>query len=201
MITCPERSRVSSAFKPRRARAPRKLQLRKIVALLCLAGLSLAAAGTLSVGARADEAKPPSSELVKTTVEQEREAEAIARSVMSPFCPGRTVSACPVAGPWREDIRRWVTEGVEPDEIRKRLHDRVPEHNLMGVPPNRLGWVLPVGAGLGMVGALVLILRRLIKSQPEKPSSGGGEPTAPAAPATTEDYEARLDDELETLER
>jgi len=183
--------------------APRKkLPFRKIVTLLCLAGLTLLGAGTLSGRARGDEGKPPSMDLVKTTVEQEREAEAIARSVMSPFCPGRTVSACPVAGPWREDIRRWVTEGVEPDEIRKRLHDRVPEHNLMGVPPNRLGWLLPVGAGVLMIGGLVLILRRLVRSQPEKPSTNGGtEPTAPAGQATNADYEARLDEELETLER
>jgi len=167
------------------------------------------AASTLSAGARADEAKPANSALVQTTDEQEREAEAIARSVMSPFCPGRTVSACPVAGPWREDIRRWVTEGVEPDEIRKRLHDRAPEHNLMGVPPNRLGWVLPVGSSLLAIGALVLILRRLVKPpRPEQASSekgtslDGAEPKTPAAgQPTNEDYDARLDDELETLER
>jgi cytochrome c-type biogenesis protein CcmH/NrfF len=142
----------------------------------------------------------------------EREAESIARSVMSPFCPGRTVSSCPVAGPWRDDIRRWVGEGVSPEAIRQRLAERVPQHNLMGVPPNRLGAVLPVGLGLLAAGTLFFVLKRLIKPAPAAPevaskassaeaSTANGEAAPPAQGSKPEDYDARLDDELETLER
>jgi cytochrome c-type biogenesis protein CcmH/NrfF len=129
---------------------------------------------------------------------------------MSPFCPGRTVSSCPVAGPWRDDIRRWVGEGVSAEDIRQRLAERAPQHNLMGVPPNRLGWVLPVGLGLLAAASLFFLLKRLIKPPPPPPgvakkATSPEPPTAngEAVPPGTkgEDYDARLEEELETLER
>lgn len=155
--------------------------------------------------------------------EIEREAEAIARSIMSPFCPGRTVSACPNAGPWREDIRKWVAEGVDPVDIRQRLAERVPEHNLTGVPKNRLGWVLPVGLGVLALGILIFLLRYLVgprASGGEAPSAAANEKHAEvlarvkadatavktgATPGATakppaDDYDARIDQELDTLE-
>jgi cytochrome c-type biogenesis protein CcmH/NrfF len=129
---------------------------------------------------------------------------------MSPFCPGRTVSSCPVAGPWRDDIRRWVGEGVSAEVIRQRLAERAPQHNLMGVPPNRLGWVLPVGLGLLAAASLFFLLRRLIrpaaaspasKASSAEPSSANGDVARAAKGGKPEDYDARLEEELETLER
>jgi len=145
---------------------------------------------------------------------------------MSPFCPGRTVSACPNAGPWRDDIRKWVGEGVDPEEIKKRLAARVPEHNLGGVPGNRLGWVLPVSLGLGAVGFLVFLLRYLVsprlaaagidgakkpltpaseRAQKENPASkaaAAGDDASPGAAGTKagKDWDAQLDRELDSLE-
>src|SRR5262245_32790615 len=133
------------ASKPRLFPALRR-SLAVIVAAAAL--VTVAAAGSPAL---ADEAVPAQ----LSEQERDREAEAIARTVMSPFCPGRTVSSCPNAGPWRDDIRKWVGEGVPAEEIRRRLHERVPEHNLMGVPPNRLGWLLPVGSALIAVAVLV----------------------------------------------
>lgn len=133
--------------------------------------------------------------------ERDREAESIARTVMSPFCPGRTVSSCPNAGPWRDDIRKWVGEGVPAAEIRKRLYERVPETNLTGIPPNRLGWFLPIGAALLAVGALVVALRFLVKPSKaaDTTTTTGADGAKPAK--SKEDYDARLDEELETLEQ
>src|SRR5262245_42804129 len=135
----------------RPATKPRALRtFRKALLVAHFAWLGSLSVGALSLPAYADQARPQ-----LTEEERDREAESIARSVMSPFCPGRTVSSCPNAGPWREDIRKWVGEGVDAEEIRRRLHERVPEHNLMGVPPNRLGWLLPVGSALIAVAVLV----------------------------------------------
>lgn len=92
---------------------------------------------------------------------------------MSPFCPGRTVSACPNAGPWRDDIRRWVGEGVDSNEIKRRLAERVPDHNLGGAPKNRLGWILPVGLALAAVGLLVFLLRYLTGPRAGAAGTGG----------------------------
>jgi cytochrome c-type biogenesis protein CcmH/NrfF len=193
-------SRAPSASKPRTIAR----ELRKALALLCWAGLALVALSALSTRAFAQEAQPAVAAQPQVSDEEsEREAESIARSIMSPFCEGRTVSACPVAGPWREDIRKWVKGGVSAEEIRARLAERVPKHNLMGVPPNRLGWLLPVGAALLAIGALVFILRRMIRPAPAQPSpaADGAEAKSALAQGTNQDYDARLEEELETLER
>jgi hypothetical protein len=197
------------------------------VALLAVAAVSggVARAGADEPHAGAATAAAQAAPGGMSPDEIEREAEAIARSIMSPFCPGRTVSACPNAGPWRDEIRKWVAEGVDPLEIKRRLGERVPEHNLMGVPKNRLGWVLPVGLGIGAIGSLVFLLRYLIGPKPPgpgnkaagKPGASKAEPVAekatpeelaaktkgnPAAAKTNgEDWDARLEEELETLDQ
>ena len=208
---------------------------RRLVVTGSLATLvALGASAPFAASARADEpaaaapaaSAPAAAAPVRPTLppeELERQAESIARSIMSPFCPGRTVSACPVAGPWRDDIRRWVAEGVDAIEIKRRLAERVPEHNLGGVPKNRLGWVLPVGLGIGAFAFLIFLLRRLVgpgasgsatrKGSDAKPNAAGpvgaepakasaaAAPGATAAKPTGEDYDARLQEELETLEQ
>jgi cytochrome c-type biogenesis protein CcmH/NrfF len=204
-----ELSRVSAS-------QPTVRPFRKSLTLLVLAGLSCVAVGALSLPAAADEAQPqpaasapaaPSSPAANPAVagkseeELEREAESIARSVMSPFCEGRTISACPVAGPLRDDIRKWVHEGVPAPEIRDRLHKMFPEHNLLGVPPNRLGAALPIGAALLAAAALFFAFRYLLKPKAGAPAKADGADPQPApAQKPNEDYDARLDEELETLE-
>jgi cytochrome c-type biogenesis protein CcmH/NrfF len=139
--------------------------------------------------------------------ESERQAEAISRSIMSPFCPGRTVSSCPNAQPWRDDIRKWVREGVDSEEIKRRLAERVPKHELSGIPRNPLGWVLPVGLGVGALASLVLLLRYLVTPRRKDDSGAEGSEAslaaASASPAkgSPDDWDTRLDQELETLER
>lgn len=199
-----------------------------------LAPLLFAAVLLGSWGASADEpgaaAAPPAAATgTMSEAERDRQAEAISRSIMSPFCPGRTVSACPNAGPWRDDIRRWVAEGVDAIEIKRRLAERAPEHNLSGVPKNRLGWMLPVGAGITALGFLVFLLRYLIgpRNAPDRgndklaadklassnaagsegattskasTSGANSRSSQPAPGAPSQDWDARLDEELETLE-
>jgi cytochrome c-type biogenesis protein CcmH/NrfF len=196
--------------------APARVRIFRRIALLgpfavCLglAAVTLGPIALMPALARADEAKPAAASTLPPE-ELERQAESIARSIMSPFCPGRTVSACPNAGPWRDEIRKWVAEGVEADEIKKRLGERVPEHNLMGVPKNRLGWVLPVGLGVGAIGILIFLLRYLVGAKAGGAGIAREEPAAPMAkakPGTAgarangEDYDERLKQELDTLEQ
>lgn len=208
------------------------------LAPLLLAATLLSSSFLGSGGAAADEpggaaAPPPAaaSAGAMSDAERDRQAEAISRSIMSPFCPGRTVSACPNAGPWRDEIRKWVAEGVDAIEIKRRLGERVPEHNLSGVPKNRLGWMLPVGAGIAALGFLVFLLRYLIGPRnapngvndkltsessaganvaggndapriPKAAALGATSKASPPAPdaKASDDWDARLDEELETLE-
>lgn len=204
---------------PRNQSRPRWL---RNLAAGCVTTLALLA----PLRAPADEAAPPASAGHAAGVsdaEVERQAESIARSIMSPFCPGRTVSACPNAGPWREDIRKWVGEGIDSNEIKRRLAERVPEHNLAGVPKNRLGWLLPVGCGVGAIAMLVFLLRRLVSTPrpPDPPSktpkkrddvkskasatdakaTAEGELAEPApAAGKSKDWDAQLDRELDSLD-
>jgi len=216
MTSQPGRFRPFSATKPTAiSRQVQRVWWRRVCCLACCGWLALSALGGSGLGpapAYADQGPANAPPPVQLSEELERQAESISRSVMSPFCPGRTVSSCPVAGPWRDDIRRWVGEGVSAEDIRQRLAERVPEHNLMGVPPNRLGWLLPVGLGLLAAGSLFFLLRRLIKPAPAsperdgkaasaEPSTANGEAAPPAKGVKPEDYDARLDEELETLER
>ena len=90
----------------------------------------------------------------------------------------------------------------------------MPEHNLGGGPKNRLGWVLPVGLGIGAFALLIFLLRRLggpgsragasdaTAQRAERPAEPAANQAAkPAASkAKDEDYVARLEEELETLD-
>jgi cytochrome c-type biogenesis protein CcmH/NrfF len=196
------------------------------LAVTRLAGLGVVAALLLvPVLALGDEAAPASAGHAAgmSEAERDRQAEAISRSVMSPFCPGRTVSSCPNAGPWRDDIRKWVGEGVDAAEIKRRLAERVPEHDLAGIPKNRLGWVLPVGLTIGALGLLVFLLRYLVSPR-SKEGGGDARPAKAESPASAKregleenagadgavvppvpnksgkDWDAQLDRELDSLD-
>jgi cytochrome c-type biogenesis protein CcmH/NrfF len=132
-------------------------------------------------------------------VEVERQAEALSRSLMSPFCPGRTLSACPSpnAHAWRDDIRKWVREGVSANEIRDRLAKRNPDHNLTGSPPKYARWVL-IGVGVLSVLVLFAALRYLLKPPPPPPTTKK-DSTAP--PGDDRDWDAKLKQELDALEQ
>jgi hypothetical protein len=81
-----------------------------------------------------------------------------------------------------------------------------PQHNLLGVPPNRLGAALPIGAGLLAAAALFFAFRYLLKPKAGVPAASapvkadGSDPKPAPAQKPSEDYDARLDEELETLE-
>jgi cytochrome c-type biogenesis protein CcmH/NrfF len=98
----------------------------------------------------------------ETSTEAARRAQGLEDRVMSPFCPGKTIKACPSpkAGEWRNDIRQWATEGLSNDQIEHRLQERVPGFDLSGRPPEMLGGWLPLVLGLGAIGALFFVLRK-----------------------------------------
>jgi cytochrome c-type biogenesis protein CcmH/NrfF len=124
----------------------------------------------------------------------ERRAQDIIRTTMSPFCPGRTLDSCPSpkAGDWRDDVRRWVADGVSTTEIRDRLAERVPEVDLTGAPSTALDAVLPVVVTIVALALLFLLLRALL----------GRRRQAEAAISKPQDsnVERRLDEELARLD-
>ena len=93
-----------------------------------------------------------------------RAAHELSRDLMSPYCPGRTLEACPSpdALAVREEIRAALRAGEPADSIRARIEARFGQA-VVGLPQSSLGRALPVLClALGALG-LVLVLRRLVR--------------------------------------
>jgi cytochrome c-type biogenesis protein CcmH/NrfF len=124
---------------------------------------------------------------------------ALAHELMSPFCPGRTLAACP--SDKAAEVRQWIllqqAAGATRDEVIAQLYEQFGDVILSSPEPEGWGlaaWLLP-GFALG-VGALIvmLVLRRM---------TGGADPSArtPAAAPGAQTLAANdLDDaELERV--
>jgi cytochrome c-type biogenesis protein CcmH/NrfF len=118
-------------------------------AVLLLACLSLAGA------ARGDE------------LAELRRSRALADELMSPFCPGRTLSDCPSpnAQAVREEIRAWVHQGRSDAEIRAELSTRF-GHSLAGEPQSGWGRAIPLLV-IAAVGLLFAWGIRRVVARPE----------------------------------
>ncbi len=108
-----------------------------------------------------------------------RRAHALASDLMSPYCPGRTLSDCPSpdAAVVRQEIRTRLDAGQSEAEIRGDLEERF-GGAVRGVPTSLLGWLLPIAILALGACALGLALRRLLRRQ--------GERAAAAAPPELE---------------
>ena len=93
------------------------------------------------------------------------EANRLYDNTMSPFCPGRTLSACPSedARTLREEIFSWLEDGATEQEIRGRLRTTYGDR-ISGMPEGRgqigLGWALPVVFTLIGVLVIFVLVRR-----------------------------------------
>jgi cytochrome c-type biogenesis protein CcmH/NrfF len=155
----------------------------------------------------------------ETAQQQLQRSAEIYKTTMSPFCPGRTLDACPSpnATAWRDDIRQWVSEGLSTEEIRRRLGQRT-EQDLTGAPSTALDAVLPFGATVLSLVLLGVLLRLLVKPNTVvSAATTGGVNSAPSSGRETfatkeegktsthekvseEELEARLKRELEQLD-
>jgi cytochrome c-type biogenesis protein CcmH/NrfF len=120
-------------------------------------------------------------------VEAARRAHRVASSVMSPFCPGRTLADCPSpdAAALRRDVRALLDAGASEEQVRERLEARFGEE-VAAVPRSAFAWLFPIVVLVVGAGALAIALARL--ARPARASS-----SAPLDPA----LEAALDAELE----
>ncbi len=98
-----------------------------------------------------------------------RTAHELARDLMSPYCPGRTLAECPSpdALAVREEIRAALRSGESPDAIRTRIEARFGDQ-VVGVPREKVGWAIPILALVAGAGALVFVLRRSVSGAESK---------------------------------
>lgn len=97
-------------------------------------------------------------------MEVARSAHEISRDLMSPYCPGRTLEACPSpdALAVREEIRAALRAGEAPDSIRARIEARFGQ-GVIGLPHSAFGRALPVILVIAGGAALIYALRRLVR--------------------------------------
>ena len=119
-------------------------------------------------------------------VERAREANELARDLMSPFCPGRTLADCgsPDAAVVREEIRKALGAGESPESVRARIETRFGDR-VVGVPRERTGWLLPIAARGAGAGVLALVIRRAL----QPPSA-----SAPIPPEVERELTRELDE-------
>ncbi|HJK96449.1 MAG TPA: hypothetical protein RMF84_04470 [Polyangiaceae bacterium LLY-WYZ-14_1] len=194
----------SSTLRP--AERPRKAL--HVVFLVLAAG---AAMPVSEVAADVDGAADDGSGTPPRTVDPEqadRRAAGIISRTASPFCPGKTLEACPSPGAaeWRADIRDWTAQGLDATAIRERLQARAPGFDLRQSPGGV--WPLFVAIGLLSLVALGLGAWRLVRRGGQTDTPGGDGPPsvdAPASPAPTgsaptrDPYDDRLDEALDRM--
>lgn len=129
----------------------------------------------------------------QSTAEVDARTTALYDSVMSPYCPAVTLSACtsPNAKALRDEIRDWVEEGKSDTQIESLLVEQF-GRNVLGVPSasgfGLVGWFAP--AAVVVLGMLVLIvlLRRMQRET---------EAAAEEVPEVDPEMQKRIDAELE----
>jgi cytochrome c-type biogenesis protein CcmF len=114
---------------------------------------------------------------------------------------------CARAAHAREEISTQLREGKNKEQVIADYVAKFPGESALAMPIdrgfNRLAWILPYGALLVGIGGLVVAARRFTRPStgagPSAMKSGEPAPESPAAGAG-DDYEARLDDELDDLD-
>lgn len=121
----------------------------------------------------------------------------VSEQIMSPFCPGVTLQACPsdAAIDLRERIKTMAERGLGRAEIIAVL-EREYGSSIRAAPltsgSGLLAWLLPIVAGIAGVGIGWRFLRRWVRAPAGPDGSGGNIPVTPAD-------RRRLDLELEKL--
>jgi cytochrome c-type biogenesis protein CcmH/NrfF len=128
----------------------------------------------------------------EATAEPEGWAYKVSNELMSPYCPGRTLSACP--SPQADELRMWLivqeASGRSREDVEAELFERWGE--VLRAAPLAEGfgmtaYVFPVIAFLAGGVVVAVFLRRQTRA-PANP--------APAAPASDPELERVIDQEL-----
>ena len=117
-------------------------------------------------------------------------AQEISESTMSPFCPGRTISACPSdqARKLRIQILEWLKQGYTPTAVRNQLLT-IYGTDVMGTPKAEgfglMAWIMP-SIFVVVCFLVVFLVLRSFKRQADEEED----------PTISENMEARIAEEL-----
>jgi cytochrome c-type biogenesis protein CcmH len=128
----------------------------------------------------------------------------VAKSIMSPVCPGRLIADCPSpeAEQLREIIRRQVKAGKSKQEIINYFVE-VYGQGVLPAPPQKgfflTAWYLPLALMLSGGGIILILVRIWARAGREDAALVDGTPVPPQDPADLE-YARRLDEELKEFD-
>jgi cytochrome c-type biogenesis protein CcmH len=118
---------------------------------------------------------------------------ALAREIMSPFCPGLTLADCPSLQ--AQTLRAWIlvqgAAGRSREEVEAELLERYGDQILAAPRPRGFGltaYAIPIGVFLAGGALVAAFLRRQIREARSAP--------APAAAPLSADLERLVDEEL-----
>ncbi len=120
-----------------------------------------------------------SSESSASPLDSDRVATEISNTIMSPYCPGRTLSACPSskARKLRGEMLSKLDGGVSKEDLYGWLESKY-GMEIYGTPQGALGgliaWLVPIGfVVLGLAVVIFFLSNLLRKSRLEGVQSGG----------------------------
>lgn len=152
---------------------------------------ALLAAGLAAGGAGAAGAAEPEADAAQVEYAYE-----LAEDLMSPFCPGRSLSECP--SPQAADLRQWIVErdraGVPRSEVEAILFERWGDELRQAPRPEGVGlaaYLIPAAAFVAGGGVLALFWRR----QRRRAAAEGASAPAPLA-AVDPELERTLEEEM-----
>lgn len=125
----------------------------------------------------------------------------LAGELMSPFCPGRTLAACP--SPQAGELIQWIAlqeaAGATRDEVVAQLIERHGEE-ILGAPPARgitlWAYVFPILGFIGFGGVALVVLRRLVGRPARVPAVAVGTNAAASRESGTSDAATASREEL-----
>lgn len=145
--------------------------------LVLLAGIALLVAGAAAAGLAAARGPDPNAVPTATRVEER---------TMSPFCVGLTLAACPSSE--AVQLRATIAEMVADHKTNRQIDDFLLANypaTIVGAPRNPLAWLIPAGAVIAALAAIIAVVATRGPGRSE-------EPPAPLPPADA----ARLADDL-----
>lgn len=136
---------------------------RKIIATFVIATVLI----SVAVGVSLSAGRGPDPQAVPT-------ARGVADRIMSPFCPGLTLTECPTvqSAELRNEIAAKTEQGWTNQQIDQWLVDDY-GRGVLGRPPNPLAWAIPVGF-LILAGSMVWRTLARRREPEDKPQDLGG---------------------------
>lgn len=130
------------------------------------------------------------------------EVNAIAKEMYCPVCENVPLDVCgtQACADWREEIRTKLTEGWTKEQIQQYFVDRFGARVLAEPPARGLNWLVYVVPPIAFLAGVFILYRGIKSWRQIEPDIEGNQPVADDDDQPTDEYMARLEEELRRVE-